>query len=349
MRDCGAGLLPSQTLPYVPVGSCYKQKRQTHSLTTWTLLQASLLAAITECLPMKSVEQSLTVDVQTGNLVNFIVDSNVWKVGQAWVGAPGGGFLMRNKTKSLRHTVYTVPSHRICASRHEGCYGNEVSAGVASLNHHWSVHFHISWNSPGWLVSALQLEVSGWYHKDWLLCLDTYDGCSLHNLQTRTHTHTKEWIKQYLVQACTSKPWAKLHHHTFTLEALFDQTPQQTPTVVTEGGTHVVVRLEAVRHVDFKALFLELQGQTQTQPSARTLSSPICPCCLRSSISPPLFWPKRIFVVFTVSLRSSLQAVTCSIVYIWSSSNPDDTPDTLSHWGWSVDLWRSLSVNIVKE
>lgn len=85
---------------------------------------------------MKPAEQPLTVDVQTGNLVNFIVDSNVWEVGLAWVGAPGGGFLMRNKTKSLRHTVYTVSSHRICASRHEGCYGNEVSAGVASLKHH---------------------------------------------------------------------------------------------------------------------------------------------------------------------------------------------------------------------
>lgn len=55
----------------------------------------------------------------------------------------------------------------------------------------------------------------------------------------------------------------KLTHHTFTLEALFDQTPQQTPTVVAESGTHVVVRLEAVRHVDFEALLLELQGQTQ--------------------------------------------------------------------------------------
>lgn len=47
-------------------------------------------------------------------------------------------------------------------------------------------------------------------------------------------------------------------HRTFTLEALFDQTPQQTPTVVAESGTHVVVRLEAVRHVDFEALLLEL-------------------------------------------------------------------------------------------
>lgn len=313
MRDCGTGLLPSQTLPYVPVGSSYKQKRQTHSLTTWTLLQASLLAAFTECLCMKPVDQPLTVDVQISKLVNFIVDSNVWKVGQARVRAPGGGFLMKNKTKSLRQTIDTVSSHMTCASRHEGCYGNDASAGVASLKRHSSVYFHIYWNSPGWLVSVLQLEVSGWYHKDWLLYLDTYDGRSLHNLQT--HTHTKEWIKQYFVQACTSKPWAKLHHHTFTLEALFDQTPQQTPTMVTEGGTHVVVRLEAVRHVDFKALLLELQGQTQTHPSARTLSSPVCPCCLRCRISTSRFWLKRIFVVFTVSLWGCTSSIVLSAGY----------------------------------
>jgi hypothetical protein len=45
---------------------------------------------------------------------------------------------------------------------------------------------------------------------------------------------------------------------TFTLEALFDQAPQQTATVVTEGRTHVVVVLEAVWHVNLKALLLEL-------------------------------------------------------------------------------------------
>lgn len=47
-------------------------------------------------------------------------------------------------------------------------------------------------------------------------------------------------------------------HCTFTLETLFDQTPQQTSTVVTEGGTHVVVGLETVWHVNFKALLLKL-------------------------------------------------------------------------------------------
>ena len=48
---------------------------------------------------------------------------------------------------------------------------------------------------------------------------------------------------------------------TFTLEPLPHQPPQHLSTVVTEGGAHVVVGLEAVRHVDFKALLLELRGQ----------------------------------------------------------------------------------------
>lgn len=49
---------------------------------------------------------------------------------------------------------------------------------------------------------------------------------------------------------------------TFTLQALFDKTPQHTPTVVAEGGTHVVVALEAMRHIDVEALLLELREQT---------------------------------------------------------------------------------------
>lgn len=46
---------------------------------------------------------------------------------------------------------------------------------------------------------------------------------------------------------------------TFTLEALFDHSPQQTPTVVTEGRAHVVIGLEAMWHVNLKALLLKLQ------------------------------------------------------------------------------------------
>lgn len=53
-------------------------------------------------------------------------------------------------------------------------------------------------------------------------------------------------------------------HCTFALQALFDETPQQTSTVVAEGGTHVVVDLETVRHVNFKALLLELREQRES-------------------------------------------------------------------------------------
>lgn len=52
------------------------------------------------------------------------------------------------------------------------------------------------------------------------------------------------------------------HMCTFTFQALFDQTPQQTSAVVTESGAHVIVDLEAVWHVDLKALLLELREQT---------------------------------------------------------------------------------------
>lgn len=48
---------------------------------------------------------------------------------------------------------------------------------------------------------------------------------------------------------------------TFTLQALFDDAPQQTSTVVTEGGTHVVVDLKTVRHVNLKTFLLELREQ----------------------------------------------------------------------------------------
>ena len=46
---------------------------------------------------------------------------------------------------------------------------------------------------------------------------------------------------------------------TFTFKALFVETPQQTATVFTEGGALVVIVLEAMRHINLEALFLELQ------------------------------------------------------------------------------------------
>lgn len=50
------------------------------------------------------MDQPLTVDIQISKLVNLIIDSNIGKVGQVWVRAPGGGFLKANKTKSLKQT-----------------------------------------------------------------------------------------------------------------------------------------------------------------------------------------------------------------------------------------------------
>lgn len=45
---------------------------------------------------------------------------------------------------------------------------------------------------------------------------------------------------------------------TFALQSLLHQPPEQAATVVTEGGAHVVVNLEPVRHVDVEPFFLEL-------------------------------------------------------------------------------------------
>lgn len=45
---------------------------------------------------------------------------------------------------------------------------------------------------------------------------------------------------------------------------MFDHSPQQTSTVVTESGAHVVICLEAMWHVDLKALLLELQMNKET-------------------------------------------------------------------------------------
>lgn len=46
---------------------------------------------------------------------------------------------------------------------------------------------------------------------------------------------------------------------TLTFEPLAGQAPQQGAAVFTEGGTLVVVHLEPVRHVDLKALLVNLQ------------------------------------------------------------------------------------------
>lgn len=51
---------------------------------------------------------------------------------------------------------------------------------------------------------------------------------------------------------------------TFTFLSLSDHSPEQAAAVIAEGGAHVVVHLEAVRHVDLEALLLELHTHRAT-------------------------------------------------------------------------------------
>lgn len=83
---------------------------------------------------------------------------------------------------------------------------------------------------------------------------------------------------------------------TFTFQALLDHSPKQTSAVIAEGRTHVVVRLEAMWHVDLKALFLELQThkgvviypplQTQRSVSSNEASIPLHSATLRYRTPP---------------------------------------------------------------
>lgn len=74
------------------------------------------------------MNQPLTIDVQISKLANFIVDSDIRKVGQAGVRTTGGGFLV-NKEK--KQTLYSVSSRITRASRHQplcmSSYGHDVS------------------------------------------------------------------------------------------------------------------------------------------------------------------------------------------------------------------------------
>lgn len=63
------------------------------------------------------MNQPLTIDVQISKLANFIVDSDIRKVGQAGVRTTGGGFLVNKGEK--KQTLYSFSSHIICASSHQ--------------------------------------------------------------------------------------------------------------------------------------------------------------------------------------------------------------------------------------
>ena len=124
----------------------------------------------------------------------------------------------------------------------------------------WSIHWMI-WDSLQeltWLTCVSASASSFWlipqrlatlsWHLWWTFMAQSTNGTTTNCLRTKyTDTPTKS---------------VSYWHCTFTLESLFDKTPQQTSTVVAKGGTHVVVVLETVGHVNFKALLLELWGQT---------------------------------------------------------------------------------------
>lgn len=61
------------------------------------------VAASTEYL---GVNQPLTIDVQLSKLANFIVDSDIRKVGQAGVRTTGGGFLVNKGEKKTLSTLF---------------------------------------------------------------------------------------------------------------------------------------------------------------------------------------------------------------------------------------------------
>lgn len=52
------------------------------------------------------MNQPLTIDVQISKLANFIVDSDIRKVGQAGVRTTGGGFLVNKGEKNRLSTLF---------------------------------------------------------------------------------------------------------------------------------------------------------------------------------------------------------------------------------------------------
>lgn len=103
---------------------------------------------------------------------------------------------------------------------------------------------------------------------------------SVHFLDTKAFPTTCRWEEShplYHTQKCTvcsnnqslegGEHWKSTERcqlpsllpFTFTFESLFDQPPEQAATVVTEGGAHVVVNFEAMRHVNVETFLLKLR------------------------------------------------------------------------------------------
>lgn len=92
-------------LPNLTIGSCgsFLKTKHINSLTIGRPLHASLSAQRWQRPQNLCMNQPLTIDVQFSKLANFIVDSDIRKVGQAGVRTTGGRFLVdkKNKTDSL--------------------------------------------------------------------------------------------------------------------------------------------------------------------------------------------------------------------------------------------------------
>lgn len=126
---------------------------------------------------------------------------------------------------------------------------------------------------PGRLETEPLQVVSGWFHRDWPLFY--YSNCarSSHSLVPASHQWRTGTIQETNVRArkadITPPRQGKKKKEirlTFTFKALSVETPQQTATVVTERGALVVIVLEAMRHINLKAFFLELQTHRQRNP-----------------------------------------------------------------------------------
>lgn len=220
--------------------------------------------------------------------------------------------------------------------------------------------------SPGWLVSGLRRGAFGWCHKDWLLYLDTCDGRSLHNLSQKKQKQEK-CVKTKVSFFLFSTICQSHRRLTFTLEALLDYSPQEASAVVAEGGAHVVVGLEAVWHVDFETLLLELRGQTRFivsvgfptagDPERRpeTLSRPPhlphLPSCPAFCLSPVLsgrgsHWRLLLLAVF-VAIWNPFLAITVQLFTSWGMGGGevwilDHLPKAIISLTWSLIIFAHL-------
>lgn len=110
-----------------------------------------------------------------------------------------------------------------------GCCDNEISAGVASLTHPWSIYvhyFHISvyiWADVvfdwilelTWLTCVSASARSFWLIPQRLATLSWHLWWTFIAQSTNTHTHTQEWIKQLKLVHPNPEKVVAPHLHTW--------------------------------------------------------------------------------------------------------------------------------------